>query len=59
MIKILAFVADDSRSCIKDSIPGEKRHKEAYEASCICFNVLPEAFRRHPEKVTCYPSVTL
>ena len=53
MIKIEAFMADDSRSCILDSFPGEKRHKEAFEAPCICFNVLAEAFRRYSEKVTC------
>ena len=34
-------------SCILDSFPGEKRHKEAFEAPCICFNVLTEAFRRY------------
>ena len=50
MIKIEAFMADDSRSCILDSFPGEKRHKEAFEAPCICFNVLAEAFRRYSEK---------
>ena len=45
MIKIEVFAADDQRSCIKDSFPGEKRHKKAFEAPRICFNVLPEAFR--------------
>ena len=50
MIKIEAFMADDSRSCILDSFPGEKRHKEAFKAPCICFNELAEAFRRYSEK---------
>ena len=47
-----AFMVDDSQSCIKDSFPGEKRHKEAFEAPCFCFNVLPEVFRQYSEKVT-------
>ena len=40
MIKIEVFAAGD-----QDSFPGEKRHKKAFEAPRICFNVLPEAFR--------------
>ena len=51
MIKIEAFTAHDSRSCIQDSFPGEKRHKEAYKAPGICFNVLPQVFRRYSEKI--------
>ena len=51
MIKIEAFTAHDSRSCIQDSFPGEKRHKEAYKAPGTCFNVLPQVFRRYSEKV--------
>ena len=51
-IEIEAFMVDDSRSCILDSFPGEKRQKEAFKAPCICFNVLAEAFRRYSEKVT-------
>ena len=50
MIKIEAFMADDSQSYILDSFPGEKRHKEAFKAPCICFNVLAEVFRRYSEK---------
>ena len=52
MIKIEAFTVDDSWSCIQDSFPGEKRHKEAFEAPCICFNVLAEEFRQYSEEVT-------
>ena len=59
MTKIEAFTADDSRSCNQDRFSGEKRHKEAYQAPCICFNVLFEAFRRYSEKATFQPSVTL
>ena len=40
-------------------LPVKKRHKEAFEAPCVCFNVLPKAFRRYSEKVTFWPSVTL
>ena len=36
----------------EDSFPSEKRHKEAFEAPCVCFNVLPEVFRQDSEKVT-------
>ena len=50
---------EDSRSCIEDSFPNEKRHKEAFEVPCVCFNMLPEAFRQYSEKVTFWPSVTL
>ena len=31
--------------------PAKKRHKEAFEAPCICFNALPEAFGRYSGKV--------
>ena len=53
MIKIEAFTADDLRSSIYEGFPGEKRHQETYETPCVCFNVLPEVFRRYSEKVTC------
>ena len=33
-------------------LPVKKRHKEAFEAPFVCFNVLPKAFRRYSEKVT-------
>ena len=41
----------------QDSFPDEKRHKEAFEALCAYFSVLPEALRRYSEKVTFYLSV--
>ena len=34
----------------QDSFPGEKRHKEAFEAPCAYFSVLPEALRQYSEK---------
>ena len=37
--------------------PAKKGTKEAFEAPCICFNALPEAFGRYSGKVTLYPSV--
>ena len=52
VIKFEAFMADDLRSCIKDSFSSEKRHNEAFEVPCVCFNVLPEVFRRYSKKVT-------
>ena len=30
----------------------EKMHKEAFEAPCVCFIVLPEAFREYLKKLT-------
>ena len=35
-----------------DSFPGVKREEEAFEAPCVCFNVLPEELRRYSEKVS-------
>ena len=49
-----AFILEDSRSCIEDSFPNEKRHKEAFEVPCVCFNMLPEVFRQYSEKVYLY-----
>ena len=39
-------------AAIRTVLPTKKRHKEAYQAPYICFNVLSEAFRRYSEKVT-------
>ena len=39
-------------AAIRTVFQAKKRHKEAFEAPYLCFNVLPEAFRRYSEKVT-------
>ena len=34
-----------------------KRRKEAFEVPCVCFNVLPEAFRQYSERMTFEPTI--
>ena len=31
----------------------KKRHEEAFEVPCVYFNMLTEALKQYPEKVTC------
>ena len=46
IIKFEAFTADDSRSCIYDSFPSEKRYKEAFELPCVCFKCYLKRIRK-------------